>query len=214
MIIVCTLKYPKMLNCYITDIVETSSHTLIDWQNFIRESISAYYLEKPLVLGGVNAAQIDESMFGGRRKYNRGDHQKHYKSWVFGIVEEGTRRCMLWRVNRRNRKTLFKIIYDHVENGSTIKSDEWAAYKGLDRRGFKHCTVNHSISFVSEEGIHTQLIESVWSEVKSSLKLKRGTSRGHLAGYLDLYSFRCDAKYQKKDPIDFFMELIQIGKLY
>jgi IS1 family transposase len=173
---------------------------------FIREHL--------FIVGGRHAVQIDESLFGGRRKYNRGDHHRHVKSWVFGIVEETTNRCVLWPVNRRNRKTLTNIISDHVVPHSTVKSDEWAAYKELRRRGFKHLTVNHSISFVGEDGTHTQLVESLWSQVKSSLKLKRGTSKAHLPGYLDLYTFCCDAKSQNRSPIDMVINLIQVGHCY
>jgi hypothetical protein len=88
MIIYAYLKYDKMLQKYISDIVGTSERTVCDWGNFIRETISHYYLENPILLGANNAVQIDESLFGGRRKYNRGDHNIHEKSWVFGMIEE------------------------------------------------------------------------------------------------------------------------------
>jgi IS1 family transposase len=214
MTIVCLLKFPKMLATYMSEILEISEQALVDWGNYVRETISHYYLENPLVLGGDKAVQIDESLFGGRRKYNRGNHQRHIKSWVFGIVEECTNRCVLWPVKNRKRKTLTNVVTDHVQVQSVIKSDEWPAYKRLGKRGFKHLTVNHSVSFVSQDGIHTQLIESVWSQVKSSLKLKRGTSKKHLAGYLDLYSFLCDAKFQNRSPIDLFIQLVQADHCY
>jgi hypothetical protein len=214
MMIVCFLKFPKMLGSYQSEIVEVSEQALVDWGCYVRETISNYYLKNPLVLGGLQPVQVDESLFGGRRKYNRGNHYKHIKSWVFGIVEEVSNRCVLWPVKNRSRRTLTNLISDHVQQNSTIKSDEWAAYKRLGKKGFTHLTVNHSVSFVSQEGTHTQLIESVWSQVKSTLKLKRGTSKAHLSGYLDLYSFLCDAKYKKKTPIDFFIELIQADYCY
>ena len=130
------------------------------------------------------------------------------------MVEETTKRCVLWRVNKRNEKTLSNIIINHISSNSTIKSDQWTAYRGLGKRGFRHLTVNHSVSFVAEDGTHTQLIESLWSQVKAGLKLKRGTSARHLSGYLDLYSFICDAKYQNRSPIDYFITLIQAENCY
>ena len=98
-----------------------------------------------------------------------------------------------------------------------IEVQDEIAWRCGDNRcleGFNHLTVNHSVSFVSVDGVHTQQIESVWSQVKSSLKLKRGTTKGHLAGYLDLYSFLCDARHQGKLPVEFFLELIQVGMCY
>jgi len=158
--------------------------------------------------------QIDESLFGGRRKYNRGDHHRHLKSWVLGIVEESSKRCVLWPVTQRNKDTLTNVIVDHVVAGSTIKTDEWGAYASLNELGFKHLTVNHSISFVAADGTHTQLIESLWANVKAVLKLKRGISANHLTGYLDLYSFFYDAKHQGMSPVDFFIDIIQAGHCY
>lgn len=214
MIIVCLLKYPKMLSCYLSEILEVSENTLVDWGNYVRETISNYYVKNPLILGGDNAVQIDESLFGGKRKYHRGDHHYHEKSWVFGMVEENTNRCVFWPVEKRNAPTLQSIISEHILPGSTIKSDLWSAYKKLGHLGYKHLTVNHSLCFVSELGVHTQLIESCWSQLKAVFKMKRGTRAQHLTGYLDFYSFICDAKYQKKTTIDLFIQLIQAGSYY
>lgn len=214
MALVCLLKFPKLLATYLSEIIELSEQAIVDWGNFVRETISHYYIENPQMLGGDQAVQIDESLFGGRMKYYRGDHSKHVKSWVFGIVEEDTKRCVFWCVDNRNRETLTNIISEHVLPRSTIKSNQWASYNGLNEEGFTHLTVNHSLEFVSQEGIHTQLIESTWSQLKSILKIKRGISKSHLPGYLDFYSFICDAKHQNKSIIVFFIELIQADNCY
>ena len=50
---------------------------------FMRETISHFFLENPIKLR--NTIQIDESLFGGKRKYNRGNHFIHKKGWVFGM---------------------------------------------------------------------------------------------------------------------------------
>src|ERR1700677_4350780 len=106
MIIVCLLKFPKMLSIYISEIVETSEHTLVDWGNYIRNTISNFYFENPLILGGGRGdgdrkVQIDESLFGGKRKYHRGNHHIHKKSWVVGIIEEGSNRCVFLMIDCR-----------------------------------------------------------------------------------------------------------------
>jgi transposase-like protein len=86
----------------------------------------------------------DESLFGGKRKYNRGDHHIHEQSWVFGLIEEKTNLCVFLCVDDRSSSTLLPIIKAHVVEGSTIKSDEWKAYASLSKEGFTHLTVNHS----------------------------------------------------------------------
>lgn len=214
MIIFCYLKYGKMLQKDMADILEVSEMAMTDWGNYIRETISSYFLQNPLKLGANSPVQIDESLFGGRCKYHRGDHSQHMQSWVFGMVEEETRLCVFWTVDNRNAATLTSIIEEHVVPGATIKSDQWSAYSSLGQLGFDHLTVNHSLSFVSETGVHTQLIESMWSQIKSTLKVRRGTAKQHLPGYLDFYSFSCLARYKNQTPFKAFLELIKVGHCF
>jgi hypothetical protein len=74
MMLYCVLKYDKMLNKDMADICGVSENSMVDWANFIREAVSHYYLINPQKIGGSRAVQIDESLFGGRVKYHRGDH--------------------------------------------------------------------------------------------------------------------------------------------
>ena len=78
-------------------------------------------------------------------------------------------------VDDRTKATLLPIIAQHIYPGATVKSDEWSSYWSLEAMGFQHLTVNHKLAFVTCSGIHTQLVESLWSQVKSILKVKRGT---------------------------------------
>ena len=48
--------------------------------------------------------EIDESMFGDKRKYNRGRVSEGV--WVFGMVERGSGRALTFRVPDRTRETL------------------------------------------------------------------------------------------------------------
>ena len=50
--IVCLLKFPKMLGTYLAEILEISQQTLVDWGNYVRETISHYSLINPLILRG------------------------------------------------------------------------------------------------------------------------------------------------------------------
>ena len=84
----------------------------------------------------------------------------------------------------------------------------------MNQQGYNHLTINHSVEFVTNDGVHTQLIESLWSQVKSMLKVKRGTRKHHLPGYLDLYSFQCDCKHININIVDAFIDLIQVDEYY
>ena len=88
------------------------------------------------------------------------------------------------RVPQRDAATLLPIIQQHVANGSTVWSDEWAAYNrvaGLPNVS-SHGVVNHSLEFVNRAtGVHTQNIESYWNRVKIKLKRMRGCHEHQLA---------------------------------
>jgi len=88
-------------------------------------------------------------------------------------------------------KTLRPIIKENIDEGSTISSDEWCAYKTLKYHGYKHGTVKHG-NGVYVKGIHhTNSIEGFWSQLKRSI---RGThvhvSKQHLAKYLGEFEYR------------------------
>ena len=63
----------------------------------------------------------------------------------------------------RSAATLLPILQAHVAPGSTVYSDQWAAYNNVQSLGnvASHGTVNHLLNFVDPvTGIHTQHIES------------------------------------------------------
>lgn len=65
-------------------------------------------------------------------------------------------------VPRRDAQTLTEVIRQFIRPGSLIYSDMWRAYNGLpDEEGMNwvHEVVNHSIEFVTDEGVHTNTIE-------------------------------------------------------
>ena len=118
-------------------------------------------------------------------------------------------------IDDKTKATLIPIIKERIYPGAIVKSDEWSSYWCLGKEGFEHLTVNHKLSFVTLDGVHTQLVESLWSQVKSIIKVKRGTNGGMLQGYLDYYSFHRLACFRKLSPIDlFFGTVIQVGNFY
>ena len=96
-------------------------------------------------------------------------------------------------VSRRDANTLLPIIQAHVLPGTTIHSDEWAAYRRVQNLGnvIAHGTVNHSLHFVDPStGVHTQNIESYWSRVKHRIKHMKGLHHHQMASYLDEFMWR------------------------
>ena len=145
--------------------------TIIDWYYILRDVCSTSLLANPVKLGDGTTSEIieiDESLFGKKRKYNRGTGNQKY--WVFGMVERGTKKAVLQLVEKRDRASLLPIIENYVEKGSSIFSDQWSAYFTLAQEGYNHLTVNHSKEFKSDNGCCTNAIEGLWSLAKLKLK--------------------------------------------
>lgn len=176
------------------------AHAITDFKNFFREVCQWHFAQHPVVIGGPGKViEIDETVVT-KRKYHRGQLRAE-EQWFFGGVERGSAdKCFLVPVERRNAQTLLPIIARHVLQGSTIVSDGWAAYGGIDNirmiisqeQAYSHLVVNHSENFVNPENAeaHTQTIESTWSHFKSRHKEERGTARTLFASYLSQFMWR------------------------
>ena len=94
-------------------------------------------------------------------------------------------------VPQRDATTLLPIIQQHVAPGTVVWSDEWAAYNHMASlpNVSNHDVVNHSVEFVSPNGVHTQNVESYWNRIKIKLKKMRGCHEHQLASYLDEYMY-------------------------
>ncbi len=196
-------------------------HTIVDWMNMCREVCSFAINSRPKMVGTSDQpVQIDESYFQGRRKYNRGrlllgdkkaamaqekesgakdddaDDDESKGPWVFGLYERKDS-IRFYLVENRKSSTLIPLILDNVKSGSTIVSDEWAAYKQIPKHGFVHETVNHKKNYVNPEtGFHTQAIERAWLEGKKWFSRARSAGP-HLQSHLDLICWRA---YRRNNP--------------
>ena len=121
----------------------------VDWSSFCRKVCRITLLKNSDKLSG-KVVQIDESKFG-KRKYHQGHHVEG--QWVFGGIEEDSRKCFLVAVKKRDKQTLLSIIQQWIEPGTIIVSYCWKAYSKLEAHGYEHRTVNHSVEFVNKDGI-------------------------------------------------------------
>lgn len=161
------------------------SNSIYDWYNLYRDIMSRSMIETPIQLGGAGTIiEIDESTWGHKIKYNRG-RIVHEGTWVFGIIERGTGRVALFTCNSRSADELIPKIIIVVLPGTTVMSDEWAAYSSLSQRGYHHLTVNHSENFVDPvTGSHTQTIEGFWSNSKVYFKRMHGVKSPQIPAHL------------------------------
>ena len=168
---------------------KVGSATAVDWYNFIRDICIQFFIDHPAVVGGPGKeVEIDESKFG-KRKYNRRAVEGH---WFFGGMERGSGESFLVEVARRDAATLLPIIAQHVRPGTTVYSDEWAAYHQLSTAtGNVHLTVSHSLHFVDPvTGAHTQGVESMWSSCKRMMREERAMNSLLFDTYLPEFMWR------------------------
>ena len=160
-------------------------NTAVQWGVFVREICSEYiwnkFYKNPMKLRG--QIQIDESLFGRKVKYHTGNPNVGLRIWIFGMVEVDSNKLVLYPVKDRSKNTLLPLIEKHVEKGSTIYSDSWAAYFNLNDLGYSHFTVIHKKSFKQiykkietgeEVEVHTNQIEGSWKHMKDHFRKMNG----------------------------------------
>ena len=147
------------------------------------------------LMAGLDASALfgevegDETYVGGRKPGKQGRGAAG-KSVVLGLKQrQGP--VKTWVVENARRHTIEPIVRKNVRQGSTVHTDEWWAYRRLDKYGFDHKSVSHSIRQWVKDGSHTNNLEGYWSHIKRSLL---GThihvSGKHLSKYLGEFNYR------------------------
>lgn len=151
---------------------------------------------------------IDEAFIGGK-EINRHESKKLKKgrggagkAIVLGLRQRGGRTVAM-TIKGRDRETLHEAIYENVEIGATLITDEHGAYSGLNGIFFKHETVNHMGGEYTRGAVSTNGIESVWALLKRGIY---GTwhqvSAKHLGRYVSEVSFRLNAGDVKRHTLE------------
>lgn len=141
--------------------------------------------------------EIDVTYIGGKKKAPKdaekriGFNGQEHKIKVFAIRERRTGRIRTFIIETESIAETLPIIIANVEIGSTIHSDEAAAYKCLPKYGFKHAFVRHKKFEWKRGNVTIQPLEGFWSYLKRSI---RGThiwiSKDFMRSYLDEMEFR------------------------
>ncbi|XP_067046013.1 uncharacterized protein [Acropora muricata] len=136
-----------------------SNPTVVRALGELRKICSNKVLNAGIKIGGLGkTVEIDESKFGAKRKYKRGRVSEG--PWVFGVVERGSQKVLLFRVPDQTRETLIhRLITTYIQPGTVIYSDQFTPYIPLNQLAYIHVSVNHSKNFVDpDSGAHTNTI--------------------------------------------------------
>jgi transposase len=154
----------------------------------------------PPLTGQVEA---DETYIGGVNKGAGRGRGLENEAILFGMVKRGGH-LMTKVVESADRDTLMREIGRNVRRGSTIHTDEYKGYRGLEGRGYRHVTVNHSEGeYARKDGAGTNTIEGAFSRLKNSI---RGThvsvSKKHLPKHAGEFEYRYNRRKQPGKMID------------
>lgn len=163
----------------------------------IRYAIRTRSFNKPLT----NIVEADETYVGGKNKNRHQDKKVKNaqgrstkdKVPVFGLVERKGRITVM-KVKNTNKSTIQPLITFNVDKSAKIMTDEWKAYKGLQKL-FDHAFVKHGNGEYVIGDCHTNTIEGFWSLLKRGIIGQyHWISEKHLDKYLDEFEYRYNTK--------------------
>jgi transposase-like protein len=141
------------------------------------------------------AVEMDETYLGPRRtrggKRGRPGVSDAKKTCVVGAVERGGKVVALVSTDASS-KSLHGLAKEYILPDSTVYTDEWRGYNGLEKiNGYEHRRINHSAGVYVVGTTHTNTIEGFWSLIKRGIGgVYHSVSKKYLQTYLDEYSFR------------------------
>lgn len=145
--------------------------------------------------------EVDETYIGGKNKNRHFDKKvKHSqgrshidKTPVFGILQRNGNVTSM-KVEDTKAATIKPIIARYIKPGSTIMSDEWWSYRGLNR-AYNHKIVVHGKGQYVKDGCYTNTLEGYWALVKRSIMGSYySISRKHLNRYCKEFDFRYNTR--------------------
>ncbi|MDQ3526583.1 MAG: IS1595 family transposase [Actinomycetota bacterium] len=159
--------------------------------------------------------EVDETYIGGEEAGLTGGRAKGKKALVVIAVEvkspKGFGRCRMRIIPDGSASTLHAFITDTVAAQSTVITDGWTGYLGIDRLGYTHDRRSQRAAKALGEDIDKLLpgVHRVASLVKRWLL---STHQGaveveHLAGYLDEFCFRFNRRRSRSRGLLFYRVL-------
>ena len=152
-----------------------------------------------------NDVELDEAYIHPNPQ-RRSTAKPHQSQVVFGMVERGGR-AKVKHVQSSGVRVLVPEIEKNVSKSATIYTDEHGSYRLLNRRGYKHDTVNHSDHQYVVGRVHTQNVENFWSILKRGIYgVYRHCDAQYLQQYANEYAFRYSNRNSEVPMFDLVLQ--------
>lgn len=151
--------------------------------------------------------EVDEIFIGGPEKGKEGRGFLK-KSMVLVAVEDkdgrDIGRIRLAVIESGSHGTIVRALKTMVEPGSTVNTDGWRGYTGLERDGYVHAVIRKETA--PEEENLTPLVHRVASLLKRWLlnTHQGGVQHSHLPYYLDEFVFRFNRRTSRSRGLLFY----------
>ena len=155
--------------------------------------------------------EVDETFHGGLDKNRHFSKRSHItggsgKQAILGMLQrEG--RIIAMPIHDTTRDTLHTAIYTNIEQDSSVVTDAWGGYNGLE--GYRHSRINHWRKEYVRGAIHTNSIEGFWGNMKRGISgVYHNVSRKYLQGYVNEYCFRFNHRHDETPMFHSFLSRV------
>ncbi len=162
--------------------------------------------------------EVDEAFIGGEEQGLAGGRARGKKALVCVAVEvlspKGFGRCRMAIIDDATATTLHQFVADHVEIGSTVITDGWSGYRGIDKAGYIHDRRSQRAAAARGED-PGELLPGVHRIAALAKRWLLGTHQGavdreHLQGYLNEFVFRFNRRTSRNRGL-VFMRVLQLA---
>lgn len=187
----------------------------------VREAIASYEDRTIQVLDGT--VEVDESYFGAKfsnrrrdqretlrkeGKVKRGRGANELQQAVFGIYERADGIVYVEPVEDVTQETLQDILRGKVTVSSTVYSDTWKSYHGLQKTFEEHETIEHRANEYARDDVTINGIEGFWAFAEEELRDHHGVGSDHFEFYLKEKEFRWNYRFLNQEA--FVRKLLEI----
>ena len=162
--------------------------------------------------------EVDETYIGGEEAGLAGGRAKGKKALVAVAVEvkqpKGFGRCRMRVIPDGSASTLHTFITDNVATGSTVITDGWSGYLGIDKSGYPHDRRSQRAAKALGEDIG-KLLPGVHRVASLAKRWLLSTHQGavdveHLPGYLEEFCFRFNRRRSRSRGL-VFLRVLQLA---